>query len=172
MKEPVAKSSTLIRCPVADVFNAFVDPEMIKKFWLAETTGPLAPGARVTWTFMVPGAKDDVTVVAFEKDRHIAFDWSDGISVNLYFEESNDNLTTLRVTAEGFRGENALSDAINAGYGPVPPSSTVRLAVSVTTAGAFTRADSHPVKTIMQRTASGSVRSAGFAGREQGRDSP
>ena len=117
MKEPVAKSSTLIRCPVADVFNAFVDPEMIKKFWLAETTGPLAPGARVTWTFMVPGAKDDVTVVAFEKDRHIAFDWSDGISVNLYFEESNDNLTTLRVTAEGFRGENALSDAINATEG-------------------------------------------------------
>ena len=117
MNQPVAKSSTLIRRPVADVFNAFVEPETITKFWLAETTGPLERGAHVTWTFMVPGAKDDVTVVAFEKDRHIAFDWSDGISVNLYFEESGENLTTLRVTAEGFRGEDASSDAVNATEG-------------------------------------------------------
>ena len=117
MNEPVAKSSTLIRRPIAEVFDAFVDPETITKFWLADTTGPLAPGARVTWTFMVPGAEDDVTVVAFEKDRHVAFDWSDGISVNLYFERSEENLTTLRVTAEGFHGENASSDAVNATEG-------------------------------------------------------
>ena len=117
MTEPVAEASTLIHRPIADVFDAFVDPGTITKFWLADTTGPLAPDARVTWTFMVPGAKDDVTVVAFEKDRHIAFDWSDGISVNLNFEEGEKNLTTLSVTAEGFRGENAVSDAINATEG-------------------------------------------------------
>jgi uncharacterized protein YndB with AHSA1/START domain len=46
----------LIRRPRAEVFNAFVQPQLITKFWLKSTTGPLTTGAQVEWDFMVPGA--------------------------------------------------------------------------------------------------------------------
>jgi len=47
----------LIRRPPAEVFAAFVNPMVLRKFWLADACGPLAPGARVHWKFMVPGAE-------------------------------------------------------------------------------------------------------------------
>lgn len=107
----------LIRRPVAEVFDAFVNRAKIKKFWLTDTTGPLAHDARVRWTFMVPGATDDVHVKAFEKDRHIAFNWSDAISVNMDFDSHGENSTTIRLTAEGFTDENATEAAISATEG-------------------------------------------------------
>jgi uncharacterized protein YndB with AHSA1/START domain len=89
MADHIAKASMLIRRAVAEVFDAFVDPVKITKFWLESTTGPLAKGAQVRWRFMVPGATETVTVIAFEDQRRIAFDWSDGNSVNIGFEHTS-----------------------------------------------------------------------------------
>jgi uncharacterized protein YndB with AHSA1/START domain len=107
MKDHTAECSMLIRRPVAEVFRAFVDPTMITRFWLESTTGPLAEGARVTWRFMVPGAEDTVTVTAFDEPRRIAFDWSDGISVDMAFEPFDASSTKVVVKAVGFQGESA-----------------------------------------------------------------
>ena len=49
------EASMLIRRPPGEVFAAFVNPMMLRKFWLSDASGPLAPGARVKWKFMVPG---------------------------------------------------------------------------------------------------------------------
>ena len=117
MKAHTAKCSMLIRRPVAEVFRAFVDPGIITSFWLEATTGPLAKGAQVTWRFLVPGATETVTVTAFEDQRRIAFDWSDGISVDMTFEPSDKNSTKLAVEAVGFRGEDAEVSAIGATEG-------------------------------------------------------
>ena len=86
MADHIARASMLIRRPVADVFDAFVNPATITKFWLQSTTGPLAKEARVSWRFMVPGATATVTVTAFEDKKRIAFEWSDGNRVNMVFE--------------------------------------------------------------------------------------
>src|SRR6188474_2304208 len=66
MADHIAQASMLIRRPVAEVFDAFVNPETITKFWLESTTGPLEKGAQVRWRFMVPGATETVTVMLFE----------------------------------------------------------------------------------------------------------
>ncbi len=107
----------LIRRPVSEVFRAFVDPSIITTFWLAATTGPLAKGAQVTWTFLVPGATDIVTVTAFEDQKRIAFAWSDGITVDMSFEPSGTSATRLSVEAVGFRGKNAEASAVGATEG-------------------------------------------------------
>jgi len=73
MAEPIARAEMLIRRPAPEVFNAFVQPELIKKFWLKDTTGPLGQGARVEWEFMVPGARERVQITAFDAPRRIAF---------------------------------------------------------------------------------------------------
>src|SRR5881394_3838235 len=78
MAELVARAKMLVRRPATEVFNAFVQPDVITKFWLKGTTGPLGKGAQVEWQFMVSGATERVRVTAFDEPHHIAFAWSDG----------------------------------------------------------------------------------------------
>jgi uncharacterized protein YndB with AHSA1/START domain len=113
MSEYVARAEMLIHRPVAEVFDAFVDPRKITKFWLASTTGPLASGARVRWEFMVPGAFDDVVVTAFEAQKRIAFDWPDSLSVDMSFDPWDDDATHLTVTTSGFEGEDIVKQVVN-----------------------------------------------------------
>jgi len=111
MEDHIAQASMLIRRPVAEVFDAFVSPQTITKFWLESTTGPLAKGAQVKWRFMVPGATESVTVIAFEDQGRIAFDWSHGNTVNMVFEAHGNGATRLTVKVTGFENESAVVNA-------------------------------------------------------------
>ena len=117
MAEPVARATMLIRRPRAEVFNAFVQPQLITMFWLKRTTGPLTAGAQVEWDFMVPGAKETVTVSEFDEPQRLRFTWSDGISVDMKFTEEHDGATRLSVEATGFRGEQQLDQVVGATEG-------------------------------------------------------
>ena len=117
MTDYIAKATMLIRRPVAEVFDAFVDPDKITKFWLEATTGPLTKDAQVSWRFMVPGATEVVTVTAFEDQRCIAFDWSDGISVNMEFKDHGNRTTRLAVEVIGFQNGHAVDQVVNATEG-------------------------------------------------------
>jgi uncharacterized protein YndB with AHSA1/START domain len=101
----------LIRRPPGEVFAAFVNPMMLRKFWLSDASGPLAPGARVKWKFMVPGAEDDVLVRRFEAPSHLAFDWSDGIHVEMTFDPLDADATRVKVAVSGFTGDGLLAQA-------------------------------------------------------------
>jgi len=103
----------LIRRPPGEVFAAFVNPTMLRKFWLQDASGPLAPGARVKWSFMVPGAEDTVVVRRFEAPQHLAFDWSDGIHVAMAFEAWEPDATHVKVTVSGLGGEGLLQQTAN-----------------------------------------------------------
>ena len=46
---PAVEVDMLIRRPVRDVWEAFVDPDQIRRFWLGRSTGRLETGAVVTW---------------------------------------------------------------------------------------------------------------------------
>ena len=78
MTAPVASAGMLIRRPVAEVFEAFVDPAITRRFWFSEGSGRLAPGARVTWTWGMYGFVSPAAVTAFEPDRRLAVDWDEG----------------------------------------------------------------------------------------------
>ena len=105
------EASMLIRRPPGEVFAAFVNPMTLRKFWLTDASGPLAPGARVKWKFMVPGAEDDVVVRRFESPNHLAFDWSDGIHVEMTFALIDSDATRVSVAVSGFTGEGILEQA-------------------------------------------------------------
>jgi uncharacterized protein YndB with AHSA1/START domain len=117
MAAPVARAEMLVRSPVAEVFNAFVDPGTITKFWLESTTGPLVKGARVVWRFMVPGAKETVTVTALDDQQRIAFDWSNGMGVTLTFGKKGDRATSIAVEVTGFHGGDAEDQVVTATEG-------------------------------------------------------
>ena len=92
----------LIRKSPDAVFNAFVDPRLIEKFWLRSASGPLAKGARVEWEFMVPGARETVAVTEFVPGRGIAFTWSGGVAVKMAFDPYDTSDTRVTVSATGF----------------------------------------------------------------------
>ena len=102
-----------IRRPPGEVFAAFVNPQVIRKFWLRDSSGPLAPGARVLWHFMVPGATAHVTVTGFEAPRRIGFDWPGGMHVELRFEPFDDRGTHLTAEISGLNGKDLLTQATN-----------------------------------------------------------
>jgi uncharacterized protein YndB with AHSA1/START domain len=108
-----ARATMLIRRPPGEVFAAFANPQTLRKFWLRDASGPLAPGARVVWHFMVAGAQDTVVVTGFEAARRIGFDWSNGMHVELEFEPFGDEATRLSAAVSGFKGRDVLKQATN-----------------------------------------------------------
>lgn len=98
MAPPVAKVSMFVRRPPAAVFEAFVRPEFLTKFWLARASGPLEPGKTVTWDFMVPGASAKTYVAEMLRDRLIRLSWDDGTTVSFAFEAFSDGGTRVEVS--------------------------------------------------------------------------
>lgn len=110
---PIAATSMLIRRPVAEVFRAIADPDVTSRFWFTGSTGPLAPGARVTWTWAMYGVSTEVEVQAFEPDHGILMTWdnnSDPTEVEWRFEPRGDH-TLLSVENRGFSGSDAEKEA-------------------------------------------------------------
>ena len=106
-------ASMLIRRPPGEVFSAFVNPQQLRKFWLSDASGPLAPRARVQWSFMVPGATARVAVTRFESPHHLSFDWDDETHVAVTFEAFGEGGTKVDVEVTGFRGADAVAQATN-----------------------------------------------------------
>src|SRR5215218_4647134 len=99
-KPPIAETGMLIRRPVADVFTAFVDPEITSKFWFSKGSGPLVPGARVTWTWEFYGVSTQVDVKAIDENERILVDWdadSAPTTVEWRFKPHGDDATFVNV---------------------------------------------------------------------------
>jgi uncharacterized protein YndB with AHSA1/START domain len=113
MSGQAVHASMLIRRPPGEVFAAFVNPQTLRKFWLRDASGPLGPGARVEWHFMVAGASAKVVVTGFESPRRIAFTWDGEMRVELTFEPFSDGATRLAVAVSGLDPNELLTQATN-----------------------------------------------------------
>ena len=102
MTSPTARATMLIRRPVAEVFNAFVDPDLTTKFWFSRSTGRLVAGKAVTWHWDFYGASGDVFVKALETNKRIAYEWP--TPVEMTFTSRANELTFVSVIASGFTG--------------------------------------------------------------------
>jgi uncharacterized protein YndB with AHSA1/START domain len=105
-KPPVAEAGMLIRRPVADVFEAFVDPAITARFWFSKGSGRLVPGAKVRWDWEMYGAGSDVVVKAIEPEARILIDWDEPpTEVEWRFEPRGPDQTWVKVEHRGFRGD-------------------------------------------------------------------
>jgi uncharacterized protein YndB with AHSA1/START domain len=113
----LAHTEMLIRKPVEEVFDAFVDPAKLESFWLTKASGPLAPGARVDWDFMVPGASEMVTVTSLVANEELSFTWSDELAITMLFQPHVGIGTRVTVTVSGFSGREVSAQAVDATEG-------------------------------------------------------
>jgi uncharacterized protein YndB with AHSA1/START domain len=92
----------LIRRPVEEVFNAFVDPAVTTRFWFSRASGPLRAGSTVTWHWDHYGVSGRVFVKALEANRRIEIEWP--TPVEWVFTPRSDGTTLVSITASGFTG--------------------------------------------------------------------
>lgn len=105
-KLPVAVAEMLIRRPVAEVFEAFVDPAVTARFWFTHGSGRLAPSARVRWDWKMYGVSADVSVTEFVPVEKIVMEWQEpATTVEWRFAARPDDTTFVSVGNWGFAGD-------------------------------------------------------------------
>jgi uncharacterized protein YndB with AHSA1/START domain len=119
MTPPVAKIELIIRRPAAEAYRAFVEPEILTKFWLARASERLSPNRRVRWDFLVAGAVATLEVRSMTENQHIATAWDDDTTIDFSFSELEPGHTLVRVTQAGFSGspEEVVAKALDATQG-------------------------------------------------------
>jgi uncharacterized protein YndB with AHSA1/START domain len=104
---PVSKTGMLIRRPAAEVFEAFVNPEITTKFWFTHSSGRLEAGQPVQWNWEMYGVSIPVTAKALEPNQRIVIEWPgySGLStVEWTFAPQADGATFVSITESGFTG--------------------------------------------------------------------
>jgi uncharacterized protein YndB with AHSA1/START domain len=114
MTAPIVKAQMLIRKPVAEVFDAFVDPAGATNFWFTKSSGRLAPGARVRWEWEMYGVGDDIVVTAFEPNKRVVFNWSEPAANVVEWRFEPHALGTLvNITNSELKADDVVAEALD-----------------------------------------------------------
>jgi len=99
----------LIRKPVSEVFEAFVNPAITSKFWFTKGSGRLEGGKQIRWDWEMYDVSVDVNVKAIEENKRILIEWeapdNPRTTVEWVFSSRRDETTLVSVTNAGFTGD-------------------------------------------------------------------
>jgi uncharacterized protein YndB with AHSA1/START domain len=103
-----AETAMLIRRPVSEVFEAFVDPEVTTKFWFTDSTGRLEYGKEVEWTWKMYNITAVVLVKQLVRDEVIVIEWgpkgAPRSRAAWTFEAQDAQATFVSIVMDGFAG--------------------------------------------------------------------
>ena len=104
---PTVKTAMLIRRPVAEVFEAFVNPDITSNFWFTKGSGRLEVGRQVQWDWGMYGFSVPVSTKAIEPNRRIVVEWSgygNPTTIEWTFAPHDNGSTFVGITEHGFKG--------------------------------------------------------------------
>lgn len=94
----------LIRKPISEVFNAFIDPAVTTNFWFTKSSGMLEKGKTVTWQWEMYKVSARVLVKEIEENRSIVVEWGEpATTVEFSFQSLSDGSTYVRVTEGDYK---------------------------------------------------------------------
>lgn len=102
--DPVVQAEMLIRKPIEEVFEAFVNPEITTKFWFTKSSGRLEEGNKVKWEWAMYGVSDTVFVEEIIPNNKIRIEFGDKTKTEWIFSERGANETLVSITNDGFEG--------------------------------------------------------------------
>ena len=105
-----ATAQVLVHSPVADVFDAFVNPDTMSRFWFTRRDDGLRAGETVTWYLGTqPDAPGfEVQVTSLERPSLIVMEWENAAgftTVVWTFEAKSPDTTLLHVEETGYSGD-------------------------------------------------------------------
>lgn len=93
----------LIRKPAAEVFEAFIDPEITKNFWFTKASSKLEVNKKVTWEWEMYNVSTTVIAKEILKNKKITIEWDDPpTTVNFNFKTLSDGSTYVTIEQSGF----------------------------------------------------------------------
>lgn len=105
---PVTRTGMLIRRPAADVFEAFVNPDITTQFWFTKSSGRLDVDKQVEWDWEMYSISIKVTAKVIAPNKRIVIEWpgySGPTVVEWTFSPQKDNTTFVSITEAGFTGD-------------------------------------------------------------------
>jgi len=105
---PVAGTGMLIRKAAAEVFEAFIDPDITTRFWFTKGSGRLEAGRQVQWEWEMYGISIPVFAKIVEPNRRIVIEWpgqGGPTTVEWTFIPREDGTTFVRIAHHGFSGD-------------------------------------------------------------------
>jgi uncharacterized protein YndB with AHSA1/START domain len=98
-----AEAQMLIRKPVAEVFEAFIDPAIAKNFWFTKASGRLELNKKLTWTWEMYNVSTTVVAKEILKNRKITIEWDEpSKTVEFKFKPMSDDSTFVIITECGY----------------------------------------------------------------------
>ena len=73
--ENFARAEMLIRKPVTEVFEAFINPAITTKFWFTKSSGRVETDQNLEWTWEMYNYMAPVKVLAVETNKQIVIEW-------------------------------------------------------------------------------------------------
>lgn len=101
-----AQASMLIRKPVSEVFNAFINPEVTTKIWFTKSSGKLYTGDTISWTWEMFNHTVSILVKSIVPNKLIKIQWGENKNavVDWDFKVKDDSQTFVTITNTGFIG--------------------------------------------------------------------
>ncbi len=103
----IAKAEMLIRKPVEEVFEAFVNPAITTQFWFTKSSGRLDENKQVEWIWEMYNYTSPVKVISIETNKKIVIEWGSAEEATIveWVFKSLDNGAFVSVVNSGFKGD-------------------------------------------------------------------
>lgn len=94
------KTALQIQKPAAEVFEAIVDPEKMKNYFISESSGRMEEGKELTWKFPEFDEEVPVKVGSVEQDNYISYYWDAdyGLLVEIKLHPGENSSTVVVIT--------------------------------------------------------------------------
>lgn len=93
-KMPTVETQMLIRKPVNEVFQAFINPRITTNFWFTKSSGNLEKGKKVTWEWEMYNVATEVEVQEIVQNKLISIKWDEpSTTVDFEFTEITEDST-------------------------------------------------------------------------------
>jgi len=100
-----SEAQMLIRKPVSEVFQAFINPEFTKHFWFTKGSGKLEIGKTVTWEWEMYNVSTKVVAKEILIEKRISIEWYTAeipTTVDFDFKTLSDGSTFVSIKHYGF----------------------------------------------------------------------
>jgi uncharacterized protein YndB with AHSA1/START domain len=100
-----SEAQMLIRKPVSQVFQAFIDPDLTKNFWFTKGSGKLEVGKPVIWDWEMYNFSSKVVPLEIIENKKITFHWFTSdlpTNVDFHFKTLSSGYTFISIKHYGF----------------------------------------------------------------------
>lgn len=102
-KTPTVETQMLIRKPVHEVFQAFINPQITTNFWFTKSSGNLEKGKKITWKWEMYNVATEVEVQEIIQNKLISIKWDEpSTTVDFEFTETTKESTYVIIRNYGF----------------------------------------------------------------------